>query len=137
MTPDVPSGGTIREGEPPYRSGSIPDAPSKQEPTPSRADGGGEVDIAQPVGVARRITGLVLLVYGAFLAVRMLWTYATYLPLFGEEVGLRCAVLFWFGCLLALTGYWLRYRSRIAGWAAIVSIPSFFGLFSFAVWLGL
>jgi len=120
--------GAFRAGEPPYF-----DSTNRRA-----ADGLSEAtQVAEPVGRARRLTGLILLVLGGILVARMGWLYALYMPAFGEANGLRVAVLSWIGLVFALTGYWLRYRSPIAGWAAIVSVPFFFGGLYLAVWLGL
>src|SRR5690242_15139114 len=81
----------------------------------------GQTGAARPVGRVRRISGIVLIVLGALLWADM----AVIFTLFGSGFGLPEWFRFWFwlwvGTVLALTGSWLAYRSRAAGWAAALA----------------
>src|SRR5579859_1031327 len=85
-------------------------------------------ETARPVSPVRRIAGLVVLALGALIWLRMGWLVVFYGAWFRTEEWIRFWLWVWVGAELGLTGCWLRYRSRLAGWATIMAVPAFFGL---------
>ena len=87
--------------------------------------------VQPPAGHKRQTAGLIILCLGALIWVRMAWLVGFYWASFRHEEWIRFAGLVWVGAVLGLTGCLLRYRSRLAGWAAIAVVPAFFAL----IWL--
>ena len=82
----------------------------------------------QPVGRGRRIAGLIVLALGALIWLRMAWLVGSSWAWFDHQEWSRFVFWVWLGAVLGLTGCWLRYRSRLAGSAAVIAVPAFFGL---------
>jgi len=74
--------------------------------------------VVRPVGRVRRVSGWVLLLFGALLLARMGWMVTFDRAWFGAEEWLRFWFCVWLGSLFALIGSWLLLRSRAAAWAA-------------------
>lgn len=74
----------------------------------------------------RRILGICFVSLGILIALRSVWLAATFGSYFEPAEWLRFAFWLWIGTVLTLIGLWLRYRSQLAGWAALIAIPSFF-----------
>ena len=74
------------------------------------------------------IAGLMLLILGTLIWLRLAWMILFYGPWFRIEEWIRFVFWVWVGGVLELTGLWLRYQSRVSGWAAVISVPGFFGL---------
>ncbi len=91
----------------------------------------------QPVGRARRATGVTFLTLGAIICVRVAWLFAFYRLGFGRDEWIRFVFWLWLGLILSLIGCWLRYRWRAAAWLAALSVPALFGLAYLADRLGL
>ena len=123
METNKPERDAIREGEPSLGFSTRDDA---DEPL---AD---PMSIAKPTSRTRRIAGLVSLIPGAIIVLRMLWLVAMYWEWFGEVEWLRFWTLLWFGTILTLIGVWLRYRSCLAGVvAAILAVGVPLGMWIF------
>src|SRR5437016_4589941 len=73
------------------------------------------------VGRLRRISGLVLVALGMILIARVGWLGTFYWEGFGTDEWIRFFGLLVIGIWLSLAGCWLAYRSRIAGWALVLS----------------
>lgn len=73
--------------------------------------------MAPPVSRTRRVVGLVLIVLGAVLWADMAWVWASFGRGFGQAEWVRFGFWLWLGTVLALLGFWLAYRSRVAAWA--------------------
>jgi hypothetical protein len=93
--------------------------------------------IPRPAGDKRQIAGLVILCLGGLIWVRVAWLFAFYRAGFGHDEWIRFAFWVWVGAVLGLTGCWLRYRSRLAGWGAAAAVPAFFALVALLAVLGL
>ena len=74
----------------------------------------------RPVGRVRRMIGLVLLVLGAVVIGRDLWLGLCFGSEFGGQERIRFVFWLWAGAVLALVGFWLALRLRIAAWALII-----------------
>lgn len=91
----------------------------------------------RPDSRRNRIAGLAVLSLGALIWLRLAWMVVFYGAWFRTEEWIRFVFWLWIGAVLGLTGCWLRYRSRLAGWAAVIAVPSFFGLVFLVTHLGL
>src|SRR5262245_35330756 len=80
------------------------------------------------VGRVRRVAGFVVLGLGAAIWVRLAWLVGFYGSEFRREEWIRFGGMLYVGAVLGLTGCWLRYKWRAAGWAAALAVPAFFGL---------
>jgi hypothetical protein len=94
-------------------------------------------DVAKPVGRARRISGLIVIALGVLIVARVGWLGTLHSSGFGRVEWLRFAFWLWIGVVCALTGCWLRYHWRVAGWTAVIAVPTFFGLVYVASHLGI
>lgn len=93
-------------------------------------------EFARPVGRTRRVMGLVLVALGVAIWARMGWMVAFYWPGFGRNEWLRFTFWLWVGIVLALVGFWLAYRSRVAAWAAALVFVGFIvGVSIYDFWL--
>lgn len=86
-----------------------------------------------PVGRTRQIVGLIILVLGALILVRMAWLVVFYWPGFGRDEWIRFAFLHGVGAVLVLAGCWLRYQVRLAGWAAMSITLAFLGFLCISI----
>lgn len=93
-------------------------------------------DITRPVSRIRSIAGLVILGLSALVFLRMIWLVDTYGAEFGDQEWIRFAFGIWIALVLFLTGFWVRYRSRAAGWTAFIVGPVLLGCFYLAARLG-
>jgi hypothetical protein len=53
---------------------------------------------------------------------RAVWLGVSYWPVFHVEDRLRFGFWLWVGALLALTGCWIAFRFRAAGWTLAVAV---------------
>lgn len=103
------------EGDPPRFGNAMDRADTQRDETTA---------LVGPVGRARRITGITLLVFGAAIVLRMLWLCAFYHEAFGEIEWVRFIGLLVIGSWLSLAGGWLAFRSKIAWIALLVSFAA-------------
>ena len=94
-------------------------------------------EATRPVGRVRRIAGRIVLALGVLIWLRLEWRVGFYGAWFRTEERIRFVFWVWVGAVLGLTGCWLCYRSRLAGWAAVLAVPTFFGLVYLVTHLGL
>jgi hypothetical protein len=87
--------------------------------------------ISVPMSRARRVIGLIFFALGILILSQMTWLFGFHSLSFGSEEWLRFECWILIGSVLALTGLWLRRRSRLAGWAALLGLPVFITV----VWL--